>query len=466
MPAALSLAPLYLLGIGFLAAAPLLRTLANSPGARATEQRWATLAGVFSIGILVDYLLILLLESLPLALAVGAVLAFAGLYLGVRSWSRLRAAARSSADASDAWLWIFALLVAAIVVLYAVLILTIPLTHWDARSIWFFQAKIIYFAGALTSDSPWTTLEFAHSDYPKLLPTLAAQAADVAGFWNETLPKSALLALLCPAAVGVVSFARRPLSGSFLIAMLFFPTYLVLWNGYADGYLALYAALCALALGRWIDRRNPGDLLLGLAALGIAASLKNEGLLFLLCVTVGSAMAAAATRAHSQPHADSRPAGSWPVAWITALSLAGPLTWGITRRAWGLTNDLDLSSRTIATAWGRLGEPGALASIIDALFQTFELAGAIVPLGLALAAAACLRVRIPRAFWWAFAVATLYLAGIIGVYLGTPHELAWHLESSADRTVLPIFTIFSAATFGVLDAIEKPTRSAPIGATE
>ena len=80
LPAALSLAPLYLLGIGFLAAAPLLRTLANSPGARTTEQRWATLAGVFSIGILVNYLLILLLESLPLALAVGAVLAFAGLY--------------------------------------------------------------------------------------------------------------------------------------------------------------------------------------------------------------------------------------------------------------------------------------------------------------------------------------------------------------------------------------------------
>ena len=248
--------------------------------------------------------------------------------------------------------------------------------------------------------------------------------------------------------------------------MLFFPTYRVLWNGYADGYLALYAALCALALGRWIDRRNPGDLLLGLAALGIAASLKNEGLFFLLCVTVGSAMAAAATRAHSRSRADSRPAGFWPVAWITALSLAGPLTWGITRRAWGLTNDLDLSSRTIATAWGRLGEPGALASIIDALFQTFELAGAIVPLGLALAAAACLRVHIPTTVWLAFAVATLYLTGIIGVYLGTPHELAWHLESSADRTVLPIFTIFSAATFGVLDAIETPTRVAPIGATE
>jgi hypothetical protein len=142
------------------------------------------------------------------------------------------------------------------------------------------------------------------------------------------------------------------------------------------------------------------------------------------------------------------------------------LTWGITRRAWGLTNDLDLSSGAVAAAWNRLGESGALPSIIDALFRTFELTGAIVPLGLALVAAALLRVRVPTAFWLAFTTATLYLAGIIGVYLGTPHELAWHLETSAGRTVLPIFVMFSAATFRVLDAIEKRPETAPIGGTE
>jgi hypothetical protein len=466
LPAALSLAPIYLLGIGLAAAAPLLGALASAPRSREPEQRWATIAGLFAIGVLANYLLVLWLGSLSFALAVGGILAFAGLYLGARSRLLSFTAARSPSDASGSWLRVFALVVAAIVFFYAVLILTIPLRHWDARSIWFFQAKIIYFAGALTSDSAWNTLEFAHSDYPKLLPTLAAQAAGVAGFWNETLPKSALLALLCPAAVGIVSFARRPLSGSFLIAMLFFPTYRVLWNGYADGYLALYSVLCVLALGRWIDRRSPGDLLLGLAALGIAASLKNEGLFFLLCVTIGCATVAATPCMISRTHADSRPAGFWPVAWIAALSLAGPLTWGIIRRAWGLTNDLDLSGRTIVSAWSRLSEPGTSTSIIKALFQTYELSGAIVPLALALATAAFLRVRVPTAAWFAFTIAALYLAGIIGVYLGTPHELAWHLETSADRTVLPIFAIFSAATFRILDAIEKPLRAAPIGGTQ
>jgi len=462
LSAALELAPLYLLGIGLAAAAPMLEALASAPAGRRPEQRWATVAGLFAIGILADQLLVLWLRSLSVALAVGSVLAVAGFYLGVRARIRSKAT-RSSADTATVWIWIFTLCVATIVFLYAVLILTLPLTHWDARSIWFFQAKIIYFAGALTGDSPWSTLEFAHGDYPKLIPTLAAQLADVAGFWNETLPKSALLVLLVPAAIGVVAFTRRPLSGAFLIATLFFPTYGVLWNGYADGYLALYAALCVLALGRWIDRRRPGDLLLGLASLGIAASLKHEGSFFLVCAAVGTATAAAVARANPSTCADSRPAGPWSAAWIAAVSLAGPLTWEITRRAWGLTNDLGLSGRAIVTASSRFSEPGALASIVKALFQGAELAGAIVPLGLALVAAACLRVRIPTGFWLSATAATLYLVGIIGVYLGTPHELAWHLATSADRTALPIFAIFSAAAFQLLDSLEKSPGAAPIG---
>jgi len=466
LPAAISLAPLYLFGIGLVAAAPLLEALATAPGAREPAQRWANIAGLFAIGILTNYLLVLLLGSLPVALAVGSILAVVGLALGVRTRIRSRAAERSPGNTSESWLWVFALLVATIVFLYAVLILTLPLTHWDARSIWFFQAKIIYFAGALTSDSPWSTLEFAHGDYPKLLPTLAAQVAAVAGFWNETLPKSALLALLVPAALGAISFANRPVSAAFLIAMLFFPTYSVLWNGYADGYLALYSVLCVLALGRWIEQRNPGDLLLGLAALGIAASLKNEGLYFLLCAAVGSAIAATTARGNSGAHTDSRPSGLPAVAWIAAVSLAGPLTWGITKRAWGLTNDLGLSDETIAIIWGRLSEPDALTSILNALFQTFELVGAIVPLALALVAATLFRVRIPTAFWLAFTTAALYLAGIIGVYLATPYELAWHLETSAGRTVLPIFAIFSGATFLLLDVIERPAGAARPGGTE
>lgn len=462
MPAALSLAPLYLFGIGLVAAAPLLAALAGASGAREPAQRWASIAGLFAIGVLANYLLVLWLGSLPGALAAGCTLAIAGLCLGVRSRMQPHAAPRSASEPSGAWFWVLAFSVATIVLLYAVLILSLPLTDWDARSIWFFQAKIIYFAGGLTSESPWSTLDFAHSDYPKLIPTLAAQVAGIAGFWNETLPKFALLILLVPAGIGTIAFTERPASGAFLIAMLFFSTSTMLWNGRADGYLALYAALCVLALGRYIERRHSGDLLLGLAALGIAASLKNEGWLFLLCAFAGCAIATA-VRTNSGPHPEPRSIRFASAAWIAAVSLAGPVTWEITKRAFGLTNDLDLSSRTLAIGWGRLGEPDAFTSILKTLFFRFELVGAIVPLGLALLAAAFLRARVPTAFWLAFATAALYLAGIVAVYLGTPYDLAWHLETSADRIVLPIASIISAATFSVLDVIERPPTAARQG---
>ena len=94
LPAAVSLAPLYLFGIGLVAAAPLLEALATAPGARRPEQRWANVAGLFAIGILANYLLVLTLRSLPVSLAVGGVLAIVGLCLGVRSRMRSRAAAR------------------------------------------------------------------------------------------------------------------------------------------------------------------------------------------------------------------------------------------------------------------------------------------------------------------------------------------------------------------------------------
>jgi hypothetical protein len=88
------------------------------------------------------------------------------------------------------------------------------------------------------------------------------------------------------------------------------------------------------------------------------------------------------------------------------------------------------------------------------LFQTHELAYALIPLAMGIIAARVFRVRIPFTVWLPVSAATLYLVGIVLVYLGTPYELSWHLNTSAGRTVLPILVTFSVATFLVLDAVE------------
>ena len=70
-----------------------------------------------------------------------------------------------------------------ILVVYYLAIFSEPLLHWDARSIWFFQAKMIWIEGALRQSAGWNhpSIAFSHPDYPKLVPTIAAQLAYVKG---------------------------------------------------------------------------------------------------------------------------------------------------------------------------------------------------------------------------------------------------------------------------------------------
>jgi hypothetical protein len=435
--------------MGILFAQPVLRARSRSEENDGHRSQAALLSGLLATGMLVNYVLVLALESLRVALTVGCALGVLGLLLGGRTFLKTRGKRPFPFPRS----WVWSLPLAYVVALYGVLILTRPLTHWDARSIWFFHAKIIYYQGALAEKSGWSELLEAHADYPKLLQTLAAQVAYVCGHWNEFLPKAALLVLLVPAAVGYFAFFKRPLSWLFLISMAFFPTYTEIWNGYADSYFALYAGLAILALGRWFDSRRPHDLLLGFAALGMVGCLKNEGSLFLLCTVV----AVTAVGLLGWVKRKYRPPGSigWlSLAYLVVVTLAGLPIWLVKKKAWGLHGDLDFSGRYLAEAWGRLTDGESFSLLMKNLFQTQELAYALIPLAMGIIAARVFRVRIPFTVWLPVSAATLYLVGIVLVYLGTPYELSWHLNTSAGRTVLPILVTFSVATFLVLDAVE------------
>src|SRR5258706_16435582 len=66
-----------------------------------------------------------------------------------------------------------------------------------------FHAKMIYTAGAFGQSTGWQNpvVAFSHPDYPNLVPTLAAQAAFVVGFWNEYIPKISLFFMLGPSII-------------------------------------------------------------------------------------------------------------------------------------------------------------------------------------------------------------------------------------------------------------------------
>ena len=429
----------YVLGLGVLGSFPLRRS--QGVGSQEGGMRVSVVLGC---GLLLAYLLVLVCRSLALATVIGGGLAA----LGTALWVREHLRARRWPRVRLGWAGLVAVYV---LVLLLVSLVTLPLQAGDARSIWFFHAKIIYYAQGLgTADMAdvWgdDTLAFSHPDYPKLVAVLAAQLAYVHGAWNEYLPKAVLAGLLAVALSGAVARFRAALAACFFLLFCVLDAGELLWNGYMDGHLAVLGTLAGLALTRWLAVGSPGDLFHLLVCVGLVISLKNEGLVLAVCFALAAAVG-------SLRH-PSRVRARRAAAYGAALALAPWLLWFLCRWQWGLSSDLFAPDLT-ARGWHRLLDAQAHRMIVDAFLHD----GAIVTGGLALALAwlGCLWCRcLPRGSWAPLAVAALYAGALYAVYLTTPHDLGWHLDTSAARILLAVKGLVWLSAAMLLGALVQP----------
>jgi hypothetical protein len=413
------------------------------------HERVRLLALACAAGLLANYAIGMLVSGLRWVLLVDVAIAGAAL-----SWAVCRhrgALAQMFAIGRLRWASVCALLL-----LVAGAILFEPLHAWDARTIWFFAAKRIFFGGGVDGAADWTlpAYGFSHADYPKLLPLVAAQFAEAWGVWNEYIPKAGLLVLLAPAALGLAGLAPRfGLSLAVLAVPLLFSSRHYLWNGYLDTQLAIYGALAMLYFARWLSSSAPLDLALGGIFLGIAVNLKNEGALLTVCI--GACLLACLVLARGGPPMlrwRSWPAGTWLALLLPWIGFAG---WALTKHQWQLANDLQLGTgSSLDRVWQRLDQ-GQLAVIMKAIVTKSEAAKALGLLLVSGMLARVLRVRIPASAWFPAAVGLLYWAGLVFVYLATPNDLAWHLATSVDRTMLLPMVGFLGSTYLVLEAMER-----------
>lgn len=438
----LALPLLLALGLGLA-----LLTSSDSGQSRVVRAQVLTLA--CAAGLLVDYGLGMLLPRLLWVLCFVVAAAAASV-----TWALLRHRTALGEVAALGWpRWLLAI---AILLAVSVAILFEPLNGWDARSIWFFAAKRIFYGDGLGHASDWSlpAYGFSHADYPKLLPLLAAQFAQAWGTWNEYIPKASLLLLLAPVLLGLLGLAQSfRTSVVFLAAGLLLSTRDALWNGYADTYMSLYGVMGLLYLARWMATSQPLPLAVGGAFLGVALNLKNEGTLVLVC-TVTAVVFWQLLARRQAPWLQWR---RWPIGvWLVlALPWIGFVGWALTRHQWQLANDLQLGAGSLQRIWQRLAQ-GQADLIFHALVVRSDAGRAAVLLAVTAALAASLRIRIAPSAWFPAAVATLYGAGLFAVYLATPSDLAWHLATSVDRTVLLAAFGFMGSTFLILEAMEAP----------
>jgi len=131
--------------------------------------------------------------------------------------------------------------------LFIILIsLGIPTFGWDARSIWLFHAKRIFFDQSIFSVSDHYA-DFSHNAYPSLAPAFSSALATVLGYWNEVIPKISFTLIFFPPLIFMYIFFKES-KYIFFLFLVFFIIGKYLFNGWVDGLIAIYFSLCAFLM--------------------------------------------------------------------------------------------------------------------------------------------------------------------------------------------------------------------------
>lgn len=341
-----------------------------------------------------------------------------------------------------------------------------PIQAWDARSIWFFHAKAIYFDGGLAPSPFWAAdaYDWSHKDYPKLVPLMAASFARSAGYWNEYLPKAALLTVLVPALFGFVAATRLHVQN--VVPLLLILGYLgsYLWNGYMDAYVALYAVLAVLSVRLWLESGAPQHLMFGVLAVGVSLGLKQEGMIVGIALLLAGLLVSGA-RLRRVRSLEWRAAARWLMVLVLAL---GPMVlWRVKVVDWDLYGDMR-PARLFDQFVGRVTDGAQLATDLSIMARyamdhthVFEAIGAAV----VLFAMLWWRGALERGHVLLVLMSGAYAAAVVAIYLGTHHDFTWHIETSFLRVTLTLVALLLVAHFAMLATLIRTGRAPAEAAT-
>ena len=293
-----------------------------------------------------------------------------------------------------------------------------PITAWDARSIWFFHAKRMFFDGSIAARLD-NYPEWSRAGYPDLVPAAAASIATLFGVWNEVLPKVALLLALAPPIVVLMSRCVPLPVKMLMIGSIVLVARDQLLNGYMDAHLALYVAAAAVLTREAMAMRfPPAHFTPAFVLLGCAAAIKDEGIVMALLLLAPLALLLHRTRARGAELAKA----------VSVAAFAGLpiLLWKLQVSAANIPGLADAGA--LARGGSRLAGPEPLL-IFSALLSETRLAL------VALLLLALLVGKLERVLWY-FVVG--YLTVLFVVYMTTPYDVLWQLSTSVDRVTLVV----------------------------
>jgi hypothetical protein len=326
----------------------------------------------------------------------------------------------------------------------------------DAVSIWNSHARYLYRDGA-----SWrkTILNTFHPDYPLLT---AASTARIWRYMGQEIPDSAgmLGVFYALVAVGVLTStlayfrgaSRAGLFGLTLLATPFYVDYAT--SGSADVPLSLYVLvtivlICLHAKG---GSESRGLMVLAGFAAGCAGWTKNEGMLFILATSL-----ALLTPIFRDPGLTLRRF----VAFLAGIAVPmGMILWF--KLAIAPPNDI-FAGRQYSEMILKLVDPQRFLTVLSNLcgqFLSFGnwLVNPTLFLGYVVLVGIDRRMLVNRGWIHGVLICALVLFGYFAVYMITPMDLQWHLDSSLPRLYLHVWPAFLLLA-GLIAAEPKPPES-------
>jgi len=258
----------------------------------------------------------------------------------------------------------------------------------------------------------------------------------------------------------VFSFWQKSLSFILLVLTFFLSLGILLWVGYMDGYLALYCGAAVLLFGRYLSEGRDLDLYSGMCALGIGASLKNEGLLFALSLMTALLFIGPAYPQFRLGHFARRIRTDALFVKILLLSIAPTLMWTICKNAWGLQNDLARDpSAGFSRLWIRLFDGFTPLYLLN--YLTVRATAIWMAIGLfavTMIFSMHQGLKLHRGALVAATASALYFCGLYVVYLSSPqyalYALPFYLFASATRTMTTASMALLVGMFFLLSGLE------------
>lgn len=315
--------------------------------------------------------------------------------------------------------------------------LGVPTFDWDPRSNYLFHAKRIFYDQNIFSVAD-NYASFSHNEYPTLVPAFASSLATLIGHWNEVFPKLSFSFMFLPPLILTYVFLKKTKYLIFL-SIVFFTIGKYLFNGWADGLVAVYFVLSTLLMyllildKTYIYKKNSYLYLLAFCFFTSLTLIKHEGFALLIIIFIVTFLTKILRKNLDK--------NIYKI-FLLSFSFLPILFWKIFcfRNGIGVNDYINLE--TSSHLLSRLVDPQNYKLIFYFLLLNEKL---LICLTFFLLSFFLNKDK--EIFIFILSISTIYIFVLFFIYLSTPYDFYFQLESSATRVVKSLSLLF--AFFGL-----------------